>query len=264
MADEEAATAESTLNSRPVPTPLPDHASVRTQLPSLPDGASQWLPEVLATMPMTSGSTPEETRLARYYNAEHVLSKIQAALANQSAAGDALTKAIVTATVEGERNRARWQASAKCGWLGVELLAMTALLLIGAGLVLTHPAWLVHVVSYPLVVIAWAGALGGASMALYGYTHGFLYKDILPSFWWWNVGKPAFGAVTGLVAAGLLQVGLLSVGTGHDGHTLLLSSIIAFAAGLKEQWFFGWIGQLKPRATSGGTPPASGTSSQSH
>ena len=82
MADEEAATAESNLNSRPVPTPLPDHASVRTQLPSLPDGASQWLPEVLATMPMTSGSTPEETRLARYYNAEHVLSKIQAALAN--------------------------------------------------------------------------------------------------------------------------------------------------------------------------------------
>lgn len=213
---------------------------------------------------MTSGGTPEETRLARYYNADHVLSKIQSALGNQSGVGDALTQAIVTATVEGERARAKWQASRECMGLGAELLAMTVLLLGVAGYVLAHHAWLVRVNSHPSLVIAWAGALGGASMALYGYTHGFLYKDMLLSFWWWNVAKPAFGAVTGLVAAGLLQVGLVSVGTISGSHSLLLSLIVAFTAGLKEQWFFGWIGQLKPRATSGGTPPASGTSSQSH
>jgi hypothetical protein len=257
MTDEEAAAAEASLNSHPVPTPRPDHAAVPAPLPSPPDGSPQWLPEVLASMPMTSGGTPEETRLARYYNADHVLSKIQGALSNQAGTADALTRAIVTATVEGERTRAKWQASSECGWLGAELLAMMALLLIGAGIVLTHPKWLAFVVSNPLIVITWAGALGGASMALYGYTHGFLYKDILPSFWWWNVAKPVFGAVTGLVAAGLLLVGLLSVGTGHAGHSLLLLSVVAFAAGLKEQWFFAWIGQLKPGPPSGGTSSAS-------
>ncbi len=128
---------------------------------------------------------------------------------------------------------------------------MTVLLLGVTGYVLAHHAWLVRVNSHPSLVIAWAGALGGASMALYGYTHGFLYKDMLPSFWWWNVAKPAFGAVTGLVAAGLLQVGLVSVGTISGSHSLLLSLIVAFTAGLKEQRFFGWI----PLCHNRGRPP---------
>ena len=234
-----------------------DEPSTPTQPP---DNSTAWLKEILDRIPeMPPDEMLRDWRKGLesvYFNRGHVLqaisSTVSAAKSNQEPIE--ITAAKTKALIADERGRAAWQSSRKCLWLGIELMvALVALMTLGVVAVANRHlgGWAVH---HSVVLYAWSGAIGGATMALYGFTHGFLYRDVTPFFWWWSVTKPAFGAVTGLVTAGLVYVGLISVKASDPSNMMILLCLFAFAAGFKEQWFLGWLGQLKPR-TQTSTPP---------
>ncbi len=234
-------------------------------LPQVPDNSTTWLKEILDAIPeMPSDDILRQWREALgsvYFNRCVVLkaaaSAVSAAKSNQEPIE--ITQSKVRAFIADERGRAIWQASRKCISLGIELtIALVALMVLGVVAVASPylARWALH---HSVVLFAWSGALGGATMALYGYTHGFLHRDILPSFWWWNVTKPAFGAVTGLVTAGLAYVGLISVKASDHANMMILLCLFAFAAGFKETWFLGWLSQLKPRTQTAAAPGAPGS-----
>lgn len=83
-------------------------------------------------------------------------------------------------------------------------------------------------------------------MALYGFTHHYFSRSVTPLFFWWDISKPLFGCVTGGAAAELLRTGLLSAIAKPGPSGVWVLGLAAFVAGFKEQWFLGWLSNLKP------------------
>ncbi len=167
---------------------------------------------------------------------------------------------LVDLAIQQEKCRAAWQA--KHSWRIGLLIVVSSVLLIAAGVWgVGHPGMAIRC---PALIYAWAGAIGGSTMALYGYTHHLAYGDLEPSFTWWSATKPIFGAVTGSVAAGLIIVGVTSISA--KPSSLLLPTLVAFAAGYKERWFLRWLDGMRPApdggSSKGKTSPASKKSPQ--
>jgi hypothetical protein len=153
--------------------------------------------------------------------------------------------------VVGELCRAEWQKGRSARWLGIGTVGWVAALLGSAVAGAQWPnLWRVANIAGIPGTYWFFGALGGAAMGLYSYTHACIYKDLKPNFNWWALTKPLTGAVMGAVVYALLKVGAITISQSSASSSVgtLLYSVVAFAAGFKEQWFLQWLSELAPQS----------------
>jgi hypothetical protein len=97
------------------------------------------------------------------------------------------------------------------------------------------------------VKAAWAGALGGVTIGLYGVYNHVANKDFDPSYEFWYICKPIAGAIFGWFIVLVFSLGLMTLQSKNATNAFensQLPLVLAFLAGFSERWVIRVIDRL--------------------
>ena len=97
------------------------------------------------------------------------------------------------------------------------------------------------------VKAAWAGALGGVTIGLYGVYNHVANKDFDPSYEFWYICKPIAGAIFGWFMVLVFSLKLMTLQSKNATNTFETSQlpvVLAFLAGFSERWVIRVIDRL--------------------
>ena len=98
---------------------------------------------------------------------------------------------------------------------------------------------------------AWYGAIGGATVGLYGLYSHIQARDFDPKYRLWYIAKPVTGAIFGWFVFLIYYLGLVSVqGTGPSVKTPEVPYVIAFLAGFSERFTIKIVDKLMETLTT--------------
>lgn len=107
------------------------------------------------------------------------------------------------------------------------------------------------------VKAAWAGALGGVTIGLYGVYNHVANKDFDPSYEFWYICKPIAGAIFGWFMVLVFSLGLMTLQSKNATNafeTSQLPLVLAFLAGFSERLVIRVIDRLMEVLIAPGGP----------